>query len=76
MSVVDRLRAGDVSAMAEAADMLEFSLDCMQQHSPHMDGTWCWRWRTAWPLSAVRASTDEGAIRECVRLTRVEGEPA
>lgn len=63
---VDGLRENGFN---EAADMLEFFLDNMRIASPHMNNQHTWMLRVSgWPLSHVRASTPEEAMRKAIEL--------
>lgn len=64
--IVDRLRRYDLchdGDIDEAADMLAFIFDLMQDHSPKIDGTCYWRFSGGWPMSHASGRTPEEAIR-------------
>lgn len=75
IGIVERLRNyddchdGDID---EAADMIEFLLGSLQSHSPKMDGQRSWMWHAGWPLSSVRASTAEEAVKQAIELIKSE----
>lgn len=71
--IIDRLRNYDTcndSDVDLAADMLEFFFRQMQCHSLHMDGTSGYRLRGGWPLSSVRALTEEEAVMQCMKMIK------
>jgi hypothetical protein len=75
IGIVERLRNYDTchdGDIDEAADMIEFLLGSLQSHSIKMNGEHSWRWHSGWPLSSVRASTAEEAVRQAIKLIKSE----